>query len=589
MKKNALRLALTILTLLSIGIILFRSASAQECPLFTQGDANCDGAITVVDFEIFRKEYTGEVTTRMSDFDNDGIPSISDFEIWRQGYFSVQSTPSVTAVPPTSPVTSTIWYVSSTGTDNNNGSKNTPFKTITKAVSVAQEGEEIHIMSGTYSEKVSITGKKGSPGKPIVIVGESSDPAQYPVIDGGDSTSSTSTSWASVKPAFTLTGSSWIVLERLKIVNSSDASVFIDNSSYIVVRRTIMDYHRYGVLNRNNSHHILIERNEIYQSYGDQPWSAIKSSKWEGGAYTSFGGAGMITIRYNYIHDSFNGVYIYRNTRTGPYMDANVWIYRNRFEKILDDPYEPDVSYAFNNHFFNNTLINTHRMVSMASGSSALPDKNLGPIYIYNNIQLTTYDITKEAVARTSKNSAWKVELNINSFTNGIYMFNNSIDLLEPVNGLGAHLLNRTVYNWHHYNNAYRTKLAVFSDSPIFNSSESDNNVSLGGMGLQETHGKQNIDPGFVNSFQEKFMLKSDAAARGMSRQLSFNVGFKDSAVISAGADAGAYQYGETDFRKTPDPKYEVPPGGEPVGFGSTNYPWPEDTRGGYNPASGPR
>lgn len=558
--------------------------TSGNCSRHADGDANCDGVIDIADFEQFRKEYTGIDTSKSTDFDGDTAITIQDFELWRRGYFG-ESTATATVTPP---VTGKIYYVSTSGNDSASGTKSAPFKSISKAVAIATSGDEIHILPGTYSQRISVQGKNGKVGAPIVIVGDATDPAQYPVIDGGDASSNTAADWASSTPAVTVTGSSWIVFERLRIINSSPSSISLDSSNYIVVRRMIMDYHKYAVLNRNGSNHILMEHNDIYQSYGDKPWSAIKSSKWEGGAYTSFGGGSVVTIRHNYIHDSFNGIYIFRNTRTGPYMDANVWIYRNRFENILDDPYEPDVSYAFNNHFFENTLINTHRLASMASGSGTLPDRNLGPVYIYDNVQLTTYDITKEASSRGSYNSAWKVELNVNWYEDGIYMFNNSIDLSQVDNGVGLHILNGNgaVNNWHHLNNAYRTKGNTYTTAPVLHNSTSDYNISSNAIKGTEVHSIVNTDPGFTDPIHELFTLKQDAPARGKAREVVLTVGFESSVVVPAGSDIGAFQFGENDFRKTPAPKYVIPPGGENAKFG-TNEPWPEDTRKGVNPPSG--
>jgi hypothetical protein len=62
------------------------------------GDANCDGQIDMIDFEIFRQEYIGETHTLQADFNNDGSVNLVDFEIWRMGMFG-EVTPSVTGVP----------------------------------------------------------------------------------------------------------------------------------------------------------------------------------------------------------------------------------------------------------------------------------------------------------------------------------------------------------------------------------------------------------------------------------------------------------------------------------------------------------
>jgi hypothetical protein len=469
----------------------------------------------------------------------------------------------------------TVYFVSPSGSDANSGTEALPFKTVAKGISVAQPGDEVRLQPGTYQERLDITNKHGTPEAPILVVGASYDPAAYPIIDGGDPGFS-----GGDDPAFYIKGSSWLVFERLAIRHSTKSCFTLDASSYIVIRRTLQDYHTYGVLSRNSSHHLLLEYNEIYQSYGELGWTDLKSSKWEGGAYVSFGGAGMVTIRHNYFHDTFNAVILYSGSRTQQYQDANVWIYRNRFERIVDDPYEPE-SFALNNHFFHNTLIDTHRMTSAAP-------IYLGPVYVYANIQLLTFDITREADTGR-RNSALKVEMGDTYPANGLYFFNNSLDLSVPgTNGYGLDLLDSTIHNLFHYNNAYRTEKPMASNVPTLVNAEVDFDLSLTKMNVSEAHGTELIEPGFQDPAHENFRLKADAAARAHSRPVVLTVGFGDPVVIPEGADAGAYPYGESDFHRVPEPVYVAPPGGEPESFGTVNLPWPADVRGGVNPPDGP-
>lgn len=75
------------------------TARAAACDLHSTGDATCDGTVDITDFEVFRKEYLGEIATTDADFDGDTTITIADFEIWRRGYFTntnVTSAPSVT-------------------------------------------------------------------------------------------------------------------------------------------------------------------------------------------------------------------------------------------------------------------------------------------------------------------------------------------------------------------------------------------------------------------------------------------------------------------------------------------------------------
>ncbi|MBP9702473.1 DUF1565 domain-containing protein [Candidatus Woesebacteria bacterium] len=475
-------------------------------------------------------------------------------------------------------VSGTQRYVAPNGSDTNNGSEATPYKTLGKAINSAGPGDVVWIKPGTYKENIKINNKKGTPDAPIRIVGTSTSPADYPIWDGGNTGYAKNTD----NPALTLTNSSWITIERLKFQSSGLASVFVDASHYITFRRNVMDYLKYGVLSRNKSSHLLIEYNEFYQSYpSNSTWTQLKDSKWEGGAYTSFSGAGMNIIRNNYFHDQFNSVFMYRDVRVGNYYDANVWIYRNRFERIVDDPYEPE-TYAVNNHFFHNTLIDTHRLISLAPEDGKAPLQ--GPIYVYGNMMILKKDPTKEP---TRENSAYKLELSPNSWANGIYLFNNSIDVsYAGTNGSGIDFLSSTVSNVTHINHAYKSLKNVFGSSKLTLKNSTFSHDMATNLGYTENPGFAQ-DPAFTNSSGENLTLSANSPAKGKGRELTVSSGFSNNNVIAAGADLGAFNASGTDFKSFPSPAYMTPPGGEDSSF-PANTAWPADIIPGFTPPSGP-
>ena len=60
--------------------------SYPACPRKPEGDANCDGHIDLVDYELWRRENFGEVTTKIADFNGDGVVDMVDFNIWQAHY-----------------------------------------------------------------------------------------------------------------------------------------------------------------------------------------------------------------------------------------------------------------------------------------------------------------------------------------------------------------------------------------------------------------------------------------------------------------------------------------------------------------------
>jgi nitrous oxidase accessory protein NosD len=64
------------------------------------------------------------------------------------------------------------WFVGPNGSDSAEGSEGAPFKTIGKAISQAEAGHVIHVLGGTYDEKLVLGPKAGNKNAHIVIQGE---------------------------------------------------------------------------------------------------------------------------------------------------------------------------------------------------------------------------------------------------------------------------------------------------------------------------------------------------------------------------------------------------------------------------------
>lgn len=69
-----------------IGGLSCVSPTPPVCTTKIKGDGNCDGMTNLSDFEIWRKEYSGESSTIEADFNGNSTTDLSDFEIWRKGF-----------------------------------------------------------------------------------------------------------------------------------------------------------------------------------------------------------------------------------------------------------------------------------------------------------------------------------------------------------------------------------------------------------------------------------------------------------------------------------------------------------------------
>ena len=78
------------------------------------------------------------------------------------------------------------YYVATSGSDSNNGTFNSPYRTIQKAVSELDPGETCYIRGGTYHEAVNIGNLDGSSGNPIIFTNYNGEEV---IIDGSESLS----------------------------------------------------------------------------------------------------------------------------------------------------------------------------------------------------------------------------------------------------------------------------------------------------------------------------------------------------------------------------------------------------------------
>ena len=79
-----------------------------------------------------------------------------------------------TGSPVTTPTYKRVWVVSTTGSDTASGSETAPLRTISRAITLAGPGELIRVRSGTYTERVLISGtvRGGTVDAPITLQGE---------------------------------------------------------------------------------------------------------------------------------------------------------------------------------------------------------------------------------------------------------------------------------------------------------------------------------------------------------------------------------------------------------------------------------
>ena len=117
----------------------------SSCIKKSQGDANCDGNIDLIDYNSWKSEFTGLILSRKSDFNSDSKITLIDYEIWRRTFIGRELPPSptfwpseppppitFTPRPPISPVKTSTPTKTPTRTLTPSRSTSTPTRTPTK-------------------------------------------------------------------------------------------------------------------------------------------------------------------------------------------------------------------------------------------------------------------------------------------------------------------------------------------------------------------------------------------------------------------------------------------------------------------------
>lgn len=114
------------------------------------------------------------------------------------------------------------YYVSPAGSDSNNGSLNSPFKTIEKAVTVVKSGETVYVRGGTYNLTATIT--LGSSGTENARITLQAYPGETPVLNFSAQTLTGS------NRGIVLTGNWWHI-KGLSVTGAGDNGMLISGGS----------------------------------------------------------------------------------------------------------------------------------------------------------------------------------------------------------------------------------------------------------------------------------------------------------------------------------------------------------------------
>jgi Ca2+-binding RTX toxin-like protein len=194
----------------------------------------------------------------------------------------------------------TTYYVSTKGSDSGNGSANSPFKTISKAMKAnLKPGDEVVVKSGTYKEAV-IVNKDGKSGDYITI--RSEVPGGAKIVPTGD------------KPGVII-NADYVTFDGFDVSGSKGSGIAANRVHHVEVINNIVHDNVSNGIYLGQSDFLLVEGNVVYDNSAKGSTSGIHLK----GAYNVSGAKGdsgfRIIIRDNVAYGN--------KTEYGPRTDGN--------------------------------------------------------------------------------------------------------------------------------------------------------------------------------------------------------------------------------------------------------------------------
>lgn len=149
-----------------------------------------------------------------------------------------------------------VYYVSSTGSDLNDGVATRPFRQIRRALQVAGPGDTVLVSDGSY---LGFDVRRGGlAGAPLTIQATGAAVHVLPTTDRSDN-----------RDTIFITHAPYVVIDGLRSANANRASVRIDSSAHVTIRNgTFANNATWGIFT-NHSDDLLLENNTCYGSVAE--------------------------------------------------------------------------------------------------------------------------------------------------------------------------------------------------------------------------------------------------------------------------------------------------------------------------------
>jgi parallel beta-helix repeat protein len=303
------------------------------------------------------------------------------------------------------------FYVDDDGNDKNQGTRESPFATLAKGVSVLSAGDTLRVMPGNYMERLHIDGKSGTLDAPIIIKAE-----QGAILDGPDNYKD------GPRQNIRIKDSSYVIVEGFEGRNSATSGVHIvPSASHITLRNlNIHGSKDHGVSiegsdikleNSTVSNNVLDNENESASQWGSgikvrlAKNITLKRNRIEGnwGEGIAVTRSDHVDVLGNLAVDNY-GVNIYSDNSSYVYIEGN-FSYNSDNSNVLRngrkahgiataEEYYSDWGNKLGNiSIVNNIVYNCY--VGFFHGGSSQGEGGLRQSFIYNN---TFYNIEHQGI-----------------------------------------------------------------------------------------------------------------------------------------------------------------------------------------------
>jgi hypothetical protein len=340
------------------------------------------------------------------------------------------------------------------------------------ALSGAVPGDTLLLQPGQYSCRLAAAHIRGTKGQPVTLRG-----APGAVVDGGrrfedfrleanrearrvqDEDKYPGLYEIADHAQWTFADCEWLIVENVIFQGCWPTCIYLSECRFLSFARLDMregTFAFYAV--GANTHDILIERCRWVQDisprhnlwsvigwkkvHEDEPVKDTDARAYDGDFFRAYAIQGGVTLRDNQIVDAFNGVHLFNDAdHPSTSLNRDIWIYRNTFTRIRDNPIEPEVA-AFNWWTFHNTFYNCHAWVSLELGMAT-------HIYVFANTGWFD-DMPGPIADDTFGGAVFKLDKKqkLTAKPGPHYAFNNSWYLRS------AYIKNGAISNFHHFNNA---------------------------------------------------------------------------------------------------------------------------------------